>query len=196
VVTPPLVSIRHHGSTTCLVQLAARQSQSARTLSAGPPIRGPVRLAHRRPAAPRSRLATRRWSPRIGLTLQSRLEPTAPPHTRLSSPAVPLTFHSQRGHTGATSGPRTTGLQRTTTVTSGPAFCQLIGESRASAAGHHHPALPDTEEVASAAAPMRSLLAAGTKNPSRFAAKAGVKTAELRQLVTATGSDGVVLQGA
>ena len=43
------------------------------------------------------------------------------------------------GHIGATSGPRTTGLQRTTTVTSGPASCQFTSHIR-----------PDAQVAASA----------------------------------------------
>ena len=51
------------------------------------------------------------------------------------------------GHIGATSGPRTTGSQRTTTVTSGPASCQFTSHIRPDSAGRRQrPAVPDTEE--------------------------------------------------
>ena len=60
----------------------------------------------------------------------------------------PPPCHSQRGHTGATSGPRTTGSQRTTPVTPGPVSQQFTARKRSGIAGHQHrPALPDTEEV-------------------------------------------------
>ena len=73
--------------------------------------------------------------------------PTDQPGARVELTSRALACHPQRGHTGATSGPRRTGLQRITTVTSGPA-CQPTGQSRPSTAGHHHhPALPDTEAV-------------------------------------------------
>ena len=56
------------------------------------------------------------------------------------------------GHIGATSGPRTTGSQRTTAVTSGPASCQLTGHIRPDSAGRRkRPAVPDTEAVMGAA---------------------------------------------
>jgi hypothetical protein len=52
------------------------------------------------------------------------------------------------GHPGATSGPRTTGSQRTTAVTSGPASSQLTGHIRPGSAGRRKcPTVPDTEEV-------------------------------------------------
>jgi hypothetical protein len=61
----------------------------------------------------------------------------------LSTWAYPST-----GHTGATSGPRSTGLQRTTPVTTGPLSAPLIDQMRADVAGRLDDlALPDTEEV-------------------------------------------------
>ena len=54
------------------------------------------------------------------------------------------------GHTGATSGPRTTGSQRTTAVTTGQTTAQLTEQTRPSAAGRHAaPRIPDTEEAVS-----------------------------------------------
>jgi hypothetical protein len=47
----------------------------------------------------------------------------------------------------ATSGPRMTGSQRTTAVSSGPASCQLTGHIRPDSAGlRKGRAVPDTEE--------------------------------------------------
>jgi hypothetical protein len=67
------------------------------------------------------------------------------------------------GHTGATPGPRTTGPQRTTAVTIGPASAPLNEWTRPSAAGRRDlPRLPYTEDVAPTAAP-----------PSRLANEAG-----------------------
>jgi len=52
------------------------------------------------------------------------------------------------GHMGATSGPRTTRSQRTTTVTSGSASSQLTGQTWPSAAGcHRRSALSRAEEA-------------------------------------------------
>ena len=53
------------------------------------------------------------------------------------------------GHIGATSGPRTSRLRRTTAVTCGPASPQLTGQNRLGLAGRRHcPRLSRTEEVA------------------------------------------------
>jgi hypothetical protein len=52
------------------------------------------------------------------------------------------------GPLGATSGPRTTGSQRTTTVIAGPSSAQLTGQVEADVAGHRdRSGLSDTEEV-------------------------------------------------
>ena len=52
------------------------------------------------------------------------------------------------GHVGATSGPRTTGAQRTRTVTVGLSSAQLTDQAEADVAGRRDaPRLPDTEEV-------------------------------------------------
>jgi hypothetical protein len=52
------------------------------------------------------------------------------------------------GHIGATSGPRTTGSQRTTSVTIGQVTTQLTEQTRPSAAGRRAaPRIPDTEGV-------------------------------------------------
>jgi len=59
---------------------------------------------------------------------------------------VPAACHPQRGHTGATSGPRTTGLQRTTPVT-GLLSAHLTTQVGPCTAGHpDRPGVPDTEE--------------------------------------------------
>jgi hypothetical protein len=56
------------------------------------------------------------------------------------------------GHVGATSGPRSTGSQRTTPVTIGQTTAQLTEQTRPSAAAHRdRPAVPDMEEVMPAA---------------------------------------------
>src|SRR5918994_7022598 len=58
------------------------------------------------------------------------------------------------GHIGATSGPRSTGSQRTTPVTIGHTTAQLTEQTRPSAAGHRdRPAVPDTEAHTGSAAP-------------------------------------------
>jgi hypothetical protein len=65
-------------------------------------------------------------------------------------PAASCDRRIGRGHSGATSGPRTTRPQRTTPVISGSASSQFTGQNRPSAAGrHHHPALSRTEEPSS-----------------------------------------------
>jgi hypothetical protein len=52
------------------------------------------------------------------------------------------------GHGGATSGPRTTGSQRTTPVNTGPPSAKVIGHTPPTAAGRGDPsAVPDTEGV-------------------------------------------------
>jgi hypothetical protein len=53
------------------------------------------------------------------------------------------------GHIGATSGPRTTGPQWTTTVIAGPSSAQLAGQAEADVAGRRDPRqVSDTEEDA------------------------------------------------
>jgi hypothetical protein len=55
------------------------------------------------------------------------------------------------GHGGATSGPRTTGPQRTTSVTVGLSSAQLTDQAEADVAGRRDaPRLPDTEEAGGA----------------------------------------------
>jgi hypothetical protein len=52
------------------------------------------------------------------------------------------------GHTGATSGPRTTGPQRITTVIAGPSSAQLSGHTRAGVAGRRDPpGISDTDRL-------------------------------------------------
>jgi hypothetical protein len=60
------------------------------------------------------------------------------------------------GHPGATSGPRTTGAQRTRTVTVGLSSAQLTDQAEADVAGRRDaPRLPRTEEVKDGARPNR-----------------------------------------
>jgi hypothetical protein len=76
------------------------------------------------------------------------------------------------GHIGATSGPRTTGSQRTTTVTSGPASCQFTSHIRPDSAGRRQrPAVPDTEEVTGSnpVAPTTVLAGHSVLGPGRLA---------------------------
>jgi hypothetical protein len=78
----------------------------------------------------------------------SKIPSSCPPDCRRGSTAMPAACHPQRGHTGATSGPRTTGLQRTTPVTTGPLSAHLTTRVGTCTAGHaDRPAFPDTEEA-------------------------------------------------
>jgi hypothetical protein len=66
------------------------------------------------------------WSPRTGLPLHPRLEPTAPRSTKSSSPAVPLACHSQKP------GPVPSGQPRTTPKRPQPApFAAIAGSDPA-----------------------------------------------------------------
>jgi hypothetical protein len=67
---------------------------------------------------------------------------------RLVCPERGLRTRDRWGHIGATSGPRTTGSQRTTTVNTGTPSAHLSGQTQAGVAGHNDPPqVPDTEGV-------------------------------------------------
>ena len=91
-------------------------------------------------APPDGGLPTRLVSPWTGLTHRVSWR-----HRCQVPGAVVLTGHAI---SGATSGPRSTGSQRTTPVTIGHTTAQLTEQTRPSAAGHRdRPAVPDTEEA-------------------------------------------------
>jgi hypothetical protein len=94
------------------------------------------------------------------------------------------------GHTGATSGPQTTGSQRTTAVTTGPGSSQLTRQTSHGAAGRRSPhGISDTERVTGSSPPASGAARGRLRRPcsARLGGKPGLAGGPERRRTAATG---------